>query len=73
QAQPVAASPRARHELENLLLIARLTAHAAQERTHSLGAHYRTDHPEPHPAARTCWQLPLSEQTTTNTFEEIYA
>lgn len=72
-ATPAAADPRGHHELANLLLVARLVAHAAQARTHSLGAHHRTEHPAPRPGARTCWQLPLGEQSTTHTFEETYA
>jgi L-aspartate oxidase len=40
-------SNRAQHELDNLLLIARLVVDAALHRTESRGAHFRSDFPTP--------------------------
>lgn len=47
-AQP-APRDRAAHELDNLLLVARLVVEAALLRRESRGAHYRRDYPEPSP------------------------
>ncbi|MCW4467198.1 L-aspartate oxidase [Glutamicibacter sp. MNS18] len=71
---PVASETRGQVELENLLLLARMIAHAALHRTHSLGAHHRTDHPEARTAPRTLWRLAASEQNHhTEEAKEIYA
>ncbi len=43
------ARDRAAHELENLLLVARLVTEAALLRRESRGAHFRADHPQPSP------------------------
>lgn len=71
---PVAADTRAQAEAENLVLLGRLVAHAAEHRTHSLGAHHRTDHPAAQPAPRTAWRLSAAELTgELHTAKEIYA
>ena len=66
-ALPDAADP----ETANLLLVARLSARAAELRTESRGAHFRRDHPAtgPRPAARIAWaggeprEIPLDPPT----------
>lgn len=69
-----AADERALAELENLLLVARLIAHAALARTQSLGAHYRVENPEPQTGERTSWQLsPTDERQHTDEAKEIFA
>ena len=61
---PVAESPRAQQELENLWLAARFTAAGALARGGSLGAHHRLDSApgQSQPAIRYGWQLSPVEQ-----------